>query len=630
MSLDSPVTYAEWYFKHRVDADKAFDESKEVAISPHFATLLGDMPELSELPSGMSSFIQTLAKPTSPGLAGFLVSAGGEFAAETLRDAIAPAITMLKRAVNRRARETWLTAQQAVTLSQRKKITDEYFYLLTASEGYEDIAADSLFTAMLPYPEVTQIMTWARYHGDFDNTRSKVWEKFGVPVDDYDMWEWMSRQHVTTQHAQELFKRGILQESDFIGELRRIGWDAWDANYMKDLSYRLPNSMLLVQGGLMQELPEDRLLQNIVKGDIHPDWSRTYLDAVLTKPDSRDIVAYALRQDTSLATLEPMLRKIGIHPQFTDLYKTLAYQIPPVGDIITMAVREAFSPQVASKFGQYEDFPKELETFAAQKGLSKEWAERYWAAHWNLPSPQQGFEMLHRGVIDRTELDLLLRASDVMPFWRDRLTAIAFKPLTRVDVRRMYKEGVLDEREVFEAYQDAGYDDTNAERMAEFTVKQTLSSLSKFTSGDVVKAYTNRMIDSGEARQLLRDIGIRNDDANYIISTSNYKRLWEFTDEQIKGIRNLYKKRIYDENTSRDKLAKLNLPAEQINVLMEQWFYDKVEELDQTWTTAQTLKFLKRGIISPERARQELYLIGYTDERISVYLRDAVWTPPQS
>ncbi|KKM23492.1 hypothetical protein LCGC14_1614620 [marine sediment metagenome] len=630
MSLKSPITYSEWYFKHRVDADRAFDEAKEQAIAPHFASLLGDMPELSELPSGVQSFMQTLANPTSPGLAGFLVSAGGEFAAETLRDAIAPAITMLKRAVNRRARETWLTAQQAVTLSQRKKITDEYFYLLTASEGYEDIAADSLFTSQLPYPTVTQLMTWARYHGDFDNTRSKVWEKFGVPVDDYDMWEWLSHQHVNTQQAQELFKRGVLQESDFIGEMRRIGWDTWDANYMKDLSYRLPNSMLLLQGGLLQGLQDTELLDNIIKGDIHPEWAKTYYDAVMTKPDSRDLVAYHLRKDPSLSTLPQELTKIGIHPQYTDVYKTLAYQIPPIADIITMAVREAFSPAIATKFGQYEDFPTELQEWAGKKGLSKEWAERYWAAHWSLPSVQQGFEMLHRGKIDISELNMLLRAQDVMPFWRDKLTAIAYRPLTRVDVRRMYKEGVLDEREVFESYLEQGYDDQNAERMAEFTVKQTLTSLSKFTSSDIIKAFSTRMIDRGTSIQLLRDIGIRNDDANYIISTAEYKKQWEFTDEQIKGIRNLYKKRIYDENTARDNLSKLNLPSEQIDVLMQQWFYDKVDELDATWSTAQTLKFLRRGIISADRARHELYLIGYTQDRIDVYLRDSIWKPPQS
>ncbi|GAI49721.1 unnamed protein product, partial [marine sediment metagenome] len=97
----------------------------------------------------------------------------------------------------------------------------------------------------------------------------------------------------------------------------------------------------------------------------------------------------------------------------------------------------------------------------------------------------------------------------------------------------------------------------------------------------------------------------------------------------IAAIRNLYKKRIYDENQARDKLARLNLPSDQIDVLMQQWFYDKVEELDATWSTAQTLKFLKRNLISSERAKQELYLNGYTEERINVYLKDLKWTPPK-
>jgi len=192
----------------------------------------------------------------------------------------------------------------------------------------------------------------------------------------------------------------------------------------------------------------------------------------------------------------------------------------------------------------------------------------------------------------------------------------------------MYKQGVLTEREVFESYQDQGYDDENAERMAEFTVRQTLASLSKFTSSDIIKAFTNRMIDRSDAMSLLRDIDIRPEDASYIVSTAEYKRLWAFTDDQIAGIRNLYKKRIYDENQSRDRLAKLNLPAEQIDVLMQQWFYDKVEELDATWTTVQTLKFLKRKLITVERAKKELYLNGYTQERIDIYLRDAQWKAP--
>ena len=129
---------------------------------------------------------------------------------------------------------------------------------------------------------------------------------------------------------------------------------------------------------------------------------------------------------------------------------------------------------------------------------------------------------------------------------------------------------------------------------------------------------------------LLRDIDIRDADASYIVSTAEYKRLWAFTDDQIAGVRNLYKKRIYDENQTRDKLARLNLPAEQIDVLMQQWHYDKIDELDATWSTAQILKFLKRKLITPARAKRELYLNGYDEEHVTIYLRDAQWTPPQS
>ena len=629
MSLKSPITYAEWYWKHGVDAEKAFDESIEDAMSPLFSGLLGDIPEISELPSGTQTLLRALTEPHTPGLGGYLMAAGGEFAAEVVKDAIEPAMKMLKRDANRHALETWLTSQQAVTLSQRKKITDEYFYSLTKAEGYEDIIADSLYTSLLPYPSIPDIMTWARYHGDYDNVRGTVWEKFDVPADDFEMWEWLSWQKLNTLQCQTLLKRGALSEPDFYAEIGRIGWHAIDRDTIHDLSYVLPNSMLLVQGGLIQGVSDETIIENISKGDIHPDYAQTYLDAVLTKPASIDIMAYELRQENKLANLPKELKKIGIHPDYTNIYKTLAYQIPPVADIITMAVREAFTPAIAEKFGQYQDFPPDLEKYAGQKGLSEEWAKRYWAAHWALPSPQQGFEMLHRGVINDSELDMLLRAQDVMPFWRNRLTAIAYRPLTRVDVRRMYKQGVLDETEVFESYQDQGYSDENAERMAEFTVRQTLASLSKFSSSDIVKAFSNRMINRSTAISLLRDIDIRVEDANYIVSTAEYKRQWAFTDDQIAGIRNLYKKRLYDENQARDKLSRLNLPSDQIDVLMQQWYYDKIEELDATWSTTQTLKFLKRGLISSERARRELNLNGYTDERIDIYLKDMRWTPPK-
>ncbi|KKL84368.1 hypothetical protein LCGC14_1965420, partial [marine sediment metagenome] len=551
---------------------------------------------------------------------GFALGVGVEMIDETLHSLMNPAMKMMSRSINRRAKETWLTSEQANRLFSRGRIDEQYWTAIVESEGYEDIIARQLYEASMPYPSIPDFILYARYHGNPDITKAFVNDWFDVPDKDYTVWEFLAAQRLTSIQVQTLFRMGLIDEQSLIKQLSEIGWNKTDRLLVKELSWMIPNAMLLVQGNLLQEKSTDDIITDISIAQINPKYARTYLDAVLTKPATQDIIAYELRQDPELSNLESELRRIGIHDKYFKVYKELAYQIPPIADIITMAVREAFSPGIAAKFGQYEDFPEPLEMWAGKKGLSPEWAKRYWAAHWSLPSPLQGFEMLHRGVINEPELNMLLRALDIMPFWREKLTKIAYRRLTRVDIRRMYKQGVLTEKEIYESYKEHGYSDENATRMTEFTVKQTLATLSKFSSGDIINAFTKRMISKNEAISLLSTIGIRRTDAGYIVSTAEYKRKWALTEQQISGIRNLYKKRVYNENETRDKLSRLNLPTEQLNVLMEQWYYEKIDELDSTWTTAQTISMLRKGIISTKRAKRELNLNGYDDEHITAYL----------
>ncbi|KKL11261.1 hypothetical protein LCGC14_2547610, partial [marine sediment metagenome] len=285
-----------------------------------------------------------------------------------------------------------------------------------------------------------------------------------------------------------------------------------------------------------------------------------------------------------------------------------------------MAVREAFSPEIAERFGQYDDFPPDFADWAAKKGLTEEWSKRYWAAHWSLPSATQGFEMLHRGVIERGELDMLLRALDIMPFWREKLTGIAFRRLSRVDIRRMYNLAVMTEKEVLDAYLELGYNDRDAARMTDFTVKQVLKTQSKFTTGDIISAYTKYMITRSEAHSLLTDVGVRQENISFVLSTADYKRDWKLTEQRISAIRNLYKKQVYSPDTARAELLRLDLPSNRVDTLMEQWYIDEKDKPVRRWTTAQTLNFIKDKLISPERGRTELIAMGYDAEHINIYM----------
>jgi len=620
VSIQDKKTYGEQYWALQVEATSLYDENVEKAFASYFGGLLADIPSISDLPSGMQTFVRTLAEPPSAGFGGFALGVGVETIDEILHNAMTPLMKMMSRAINKRSKETWLTSEQANTLFARGKITQPLWNEVLTSEGYEDILGKFLYTAQKPYPTIPDIMKWARYHTDPYNTYKTVIDKFDVDATDFEMWEWLTKIKLTVDQLQSLYKRGLYSKGQFELELARIGYDNEDLPAIKDLAYLIPNAMLLVQGGLMQGIDNNGIIENINKADIHPDYAEIYLDAILTKPSSQDIIAYQLRQDPELSGLSGELRRIGIHPKYHNVYKQLAYQIPPVADIITMAVREAFSPEIAARFGQYEDLPDDFVKYAGQKGLSREWASRYWAAHWTLPSPMQGFDMLHRGIITKDELVMLLRALDVMPFWRDKLVQLAYNVFTRVDVRRMYGAGVLNKEDVYKAYVEQGYDEIKARQLTTFTVVQRLASISGFTSGNIVTAYAKGLITQSNAQQLLSGMGLTFEEVNTTIQAANYKRDWELKALQIDSIEHSYKIKEITLDAARSRLNNLNVPSEQITLLTEKWLLAAKVPVVATWSTAQTITLLKKGIITKARATTELRIIGFDEEHINALI----------
>ncbi|KKL26764.1 hypothetical protein LCGC14_2392040, partial [marine sediment metagenome] len=191
---------------------------------------------------------------------------------------------------------------------------------------------------------------------------------------------------------------------------------------------------------------------------------------------------------------------------------------------------------------------------------------RYWAAHWALPSIQMGFEMVHRGVIGTEDLNLLLRAQDIMPFWRDKLTQISFSPLTRVDIRRMHKVGVLTEDDVNRAYHDIGYSDLNSERLTEFTLRlnapkaaEDVDELAKLTRASVLGFFEDGIIDATRARSLLIDLGVSEQATELFISAKEADLERADRKDQIDLIVAQQRAGILQFDEAQDKLSGLGL-----------------------------------------------------------------------
>ena len=628
MSIESPETYGEHYWKSQLEAATTFEEEIEKSLKPFVPSLFTDPEIRAAMPFDVLPKFETLLQFEHPGLGAI----GGRFVSEVADQMVSmvmtPAMRDVQYAANRVFPSLRMSPDQATALFRRKRLSVEDFAARFRDAGYDEFVGPLTYQSTSPFPPLPELFRWARYHGEPDNVWATLYPYVDLDPIDYPKFDWLSKQQLTTDQITSMYKRGQLIDVDTDAWLKRLGWETDTTATIRDLSFVIPNAMLLLQGDLHAEADQDTMFIDMGRADIHPDYRQRYYDAVLTKPASADLIAYHLRQENDLADLNRDLRRTGVHPDYFDMYNTLAQRIPPVADIISMAVREAFTPAIAERFGQYEDFPDEFARYAGQQGLSEDWAKRYWAAHWGLPSPQQGYEMLHRGVIDRTDLELLMKAQDIMPFWRDKMVEIAYRPLTRVDVRRMYKEGILDETGVYKAYLDNGYSEDNAEAMTEFTIAYVLTQQSKFTSADVVKAFTGRMIDKSEARSLLIMLNVKSGDADYILKTAEYKREWALTDAKTSAIRNLYRKGEYNDNQARGELLKLDTPADYVDTLMEQWWYEKKEEPVKTWTKAEVFKFMKAEIITEERARAELQTMGYDDEHANILVEFAEWIPP--
>lgn len=622
MSIESPATYGDEYFASQKEAALSFEEDLEKSIKAFVPNIFTDGDIRDSIPFDILDKLEQLLAFSEPGLA----AVGGRFVSEIADEAVSmvmkPALRKTQYAANRAFANMIPTPAQASLLYTHKMIDKSAFDYSYRAGGFDVAWQSILHKTFISPPSIPEWIRWARHHGEPKNTWGTLSKKLDITTPFYAEIEWLTQQVLTTDQITALYRRETKTESDTVKGLQEVGWSESNARSVMDLSFVVPNAMLLLQAGLLQELPDVELVKRLGRADIHDDYRRDYMDAVLTKPATTDVIAYNLRKNNNLNDLDTDLRKIGIHPDYFDFYRTLANPIPPVSDIITMAVREAFSPATAARFGQYEDFPPAFAEYAKQQGLTEDWSKRYWAAHWSLPSPSQGYEMLQRGIIDKKDLNMLLKALDIMPFWRNKLIELAYNPLTRVDVRRMYELGVLSRKEVYTAYLEHGYSPLNAQRMTEYTVKQVLEKNAGLTTKETLRAYVDKFIDRDTTIELLQLLGLGETESIYLTDTESVVREWDLIKDRILGIKNLYKRQVYDINETRDALGKLDQPSDQIDALMEQWWYEKKAEIPMTWTKPEIKRFHKKGIIDTNRARREFVLMGYDEEHVTAYMRE--------
>lgn len=307
------------------------------------------------------------------------------------------------------------------------------------------------------------------------------------------------------------------------------------------------------------------------------------------------------------------LKTLKIHPDDIPSIKDTFYSYPGPGDLVRFAVREVFSEELASQLGLFEGLPEEFVEAARKTGIREIDAKRFWGAHWNPPSLQNAFTMFHRGVISREELEGLLKVQDYMPNYRDKLVQIAYQPITRVDIRRLYRDQAIEYEEMVLRYEYIGYAPNDAILLANWTESEYGEETKERTKADVLRLFKLGSIGSDYAINLLINIGYPEEIAEEFIERVNLEIAEKKKKDKLKLWKKGFVNDFYTESKIRSLMGAFGMETIEIEDIVDDWKIEKSMKL-RLLTPQQLEKIYAKDLLSKEDILTRLVSIGYTEE----------------
>ena len=310
----------------------------------------------------------------------------------------------------------------------------------------------------------------------------------------------------------------------------------WDLSLEQQANFKcpvaVPSAGNAIVAFLANNISEDVAKCWVQANNFHWDDFQHVVNASRSKLGVNELIQLRLRKEITDAEMTDRVRQLGFLDQGEpDEFLELSKWVPGPADLIRWMVRDVEDMAIVNQFNLDADFnlkfAGQVEKYAEWQNIDKDDMRRYWRAHWTIPGPHQLYEMYHRlrhahipanERVSRADVETALKQQDIAPFWIDRLLAVSFKPLTRVDVRRAYRIGSINRPQVEQAYMELGYSLANATILGDFAaqlVKNTWIKsplIGRYVKGELNAGELNNLaIQEGALPQLIPDMLARGD-----------------------------------------------------------------------------------------------------------------------
>lgn len=294
--------------------------------------------------------------------------------------------------------------------------------------------------------------------------------------------------------------------------------------------------------------------------------------------------------------------------------------IPPVSDLITMVVREAFTPE------RVTPAPELFVKYMQELGYAKEWSDRYWTAHWALIPLERITEMYHRGIVTEDFYKKYLVLHDYRPDEINYILKWVWRPPNRVEARMMYDLGVLKEEDLDYIARASGIEERFREGWKQmirgFRVRPLLTKIETIAT----EAYENGYISNAEYMKLLKEAGFSDIVITWVMKVGQLERRFKLMKLSVDTIVLKFRKGYLTKEEAMRQLTTIGLDTEtalhhlakaEIQALKVS---DKAKQAAPKLTVKQLFDAWRKGVIETEELVDALIAKGYTEQEVRILL----------
>lgn len=383
------------------------------------------------------------------------------------------------------------------------------------------------------------------------------------------------------------------------------------------------------------------------------DLAKAVRDADRSIPSINDLISLSRRGMLNDATFESLARRAGItSKEDLQLFWEASRWVASPSDAVNWMLKDVEDEQIQGRFRLKEEFERKYtkhvkEVFDAN-GISERDAEYIWRAHWRNMSPTTLYQMLHRlrsdksgstriGDKDVSWKDIATNADDVFealgqadypPYWRDRLMAISYSMMTRVDIRRAFETNQLSPDEMVSQLRDRGYTIDDAKRLYNFYREAHIQLSMRRPAAN---AWVKVGYDSELCKQQLQDQGMREDEWPEVFRRLQTRRKALVQTNCLAAIHKAYDMRLIEDSEAVARMISVGINLASANDLINDWRCQRSAN-HKNISVGAIKDLIQTGIIaSPTEAKGKLRELGYRPRDIKRLL--SLWwqeTPKRS